>query len=348
MSGFKKFFKWLSGENLFSMESSKPISDASSPFTSFMNSLTGAGLTGQQVAQNEYQERLSNTAYQRSVADMQRAGLNPAMMYGSGSAASSPSGASVSSPSLDFQSIISALTLPKQLEQMKASIELQRANAAAQHASKLNTDADTEIKRKQARSMDLDYKFAEDTYDARARGIENAANLSDEQIKNARETRNLLLRQIDTEIQKAASEQERKMLYYWQTQVEKANEHQITALTPLIMEYQKAQTFAQRAAGSASLVHAAHEQKIIDSGQIEKEVQLLSEQVRKTINEADRAAFDSLISEYQHALQTGHISDFMNKVNSMYGHDNYIPDAVFGALNMVTNTIGNVFSGVLK
>lgn len=46
------------------------------------------------VAQQEaYQTQMSNTAYQRASADMTAAGLNPMMMFGSGSAASTPSGA---------------------------------------------------------------------------------------------------------------------------------------------------------------------------------------------------------------------------------------------------------------
>jgi len=44
--------------------------------------------------QQQFQTQMSNTAYQRASTDMQAAGLNPAMMFGSGSAASSPSGAS--------------------------------------------------------------------------------------------------------------------------------------------------------------------------------------------------------------------------------------------------------------
>lgn len=40
----------------------------------------------------DFQEQMSSTAYQRASKDMESAGLNPAMMFGSGSAASSPSG----------------------------------------------------------------------------------------------------------------------------------------------------------------------------------------------------------------------------------------------------------------
>lgn len=40
-----------------------------------------------------WQEQMSNTAYQRAVADMTKAGLNPALMFGSGSPANTPTGA---------------------------------------------------------------------------------------------------------------------------------------------------------------------------------------------------------------------------------------------------------------
>lgn len=44
----------------------------------------------------DFQSQQSNTAYQRASSDMQKAGLNPAMMFGSGSAASTPSGSTAS------------------------------------------------------------------------------------------------------------------------------------------------------------------------------------------------------------------------------------------------------------
>jgi hypothetical protein len=68
-----------------------------------------------QLQRNWYEE-MSNTAYQRAMADMRKAGLNPILAYSQGGAATSPTGisagsaASINSPGGDtLTSVLSAI-----------------------------------------------------------------------------------------------------------------------------------------------------------------------------------------------------------------------------------------------
>lgn len=91
------------------------ISGGASLLSSIFSSSTSASNTQAQIAAQQqmqqqseqfnaaeaqktrdFTESMSNTAYARASADMKNAGLNPAVMFGSGSAASTPSGATAS------------------------------------------------------------------------------------------------------------------------------------------------------------------------------------------------------------------------------------------------------------
>jgi hypothetical protein len=103
-----------------------------------------------------FQDSESSTAYQRASKDMQAAGLNPMMMFGSGGAASTPSGsagsagaASISAPNMALKNAPSALgglgdavskalnsaistkTLDKMTEEI-SNLQAQQANIKAQ------------------------------------------------------------------------------------------------------------------------------------------------------------------------------------------------------------------------
>ena len=73
------------------------------PVGNFVNTISGAKAAqdfsaSEAEKQRNWEEQMSNSAYQRSMEDMKKAGLNPAAMYsGVGGAASTPSGASASS-----------------------------------------------------------------------------------------------------------------------------------------------------------------------------------------------------------------------------------------------------------
>lgn len=132
--------------------------------------------------QMQFQENMSNTAYQRSKDDMVKAGLNPALMYGSGGAASSPSGAGFTAQSKNpFEqlgnSAIGLMSLKKDLEKKDGEIALSHqmaetqktqqianlntAKAAAASTNKTNTEAEILNDRKKAIKAESDYSEKE-------------------------------------------------------------------------------------------------------------------------------------------------------------------------------------------
>lgn len=64
----------------------------------------------------DFEERMSGTAYQRAVSDMRNAGINPYLVYGGASSASTPSGTSASSGSAYSSSARSGSGRPSAIE----------------------------------------------------------------------------------------------------------------------------------------------------------------------------------------------------------------------------------------
>lgn len=260
----------LSGEEDY-MDIYNSLGRGNSFGSSILAKWFGFGLTDAEKATNalnmaeaqrarEWDKQLADTQYQRGVIDMQKAGLNPALMFGSASPAPSPSspvatGVSPSSGGVSFQDMLSLLTLPMQLSQMSA-------NVAATRASAQNIAADTQ-------SKSLDNVWKERTLDTRVRAAELQNNLTETDIKFIDDQRSQIRQNIENLKAQAKTEAERTFLVAAQKGLADAQATQIAALLPYQQLLAAAQTTNQQASACASFMNAMYQRHMLDKGMIE-------------------------------------------------------------------------------
>lgn len=308
--------KLLSGAaDLLGLDSLAQSLGDGSQAESLYNSWTQAGPTGRDL----WQAKREDTGYQRATADMQAAGLNPALMYGSGQAA--PSTPASSGQAMSLSDMLELSTLPARLENLQASTK--------------NTEAATEKTKSETVGQIISNEFAAELnqsaldsqrvirelsrhqiheVDAKIDSLEqNRQNLIVDMQKSIKEmsVMDAQISRIDTQNLGSLAD----------ILLKRASASRIVSLLPYEQLYMSAKTDAERGAAAASFAQAAWQNGLIDSGYVETTCKAL--EITNSINEVKAAltnpnyAYDSAVLDTAGRALMATISAILNPIKGI-------------------------------
>ena len=220
-----------------------------------------------------------NTKYQRTVTDMMKAGVNPALAMKGGITTQAASNIAAQGATPAYMNMNAVASLAQSISQAKLN-----------DAERRNLDSKTLLNEKQANYYDelgdktavetvllnIDAKYHEEQKQLEMEGQRISNSIGEEQIKEVKEKVNKLIADTQKSIAEAKTEEEKQKLIAQEAILKKAQAYQIYALVPFHQNLMAAQSESARAAAKVHMVEAAFKKGLIDAGAIEAEVRRLN------------------------------------------------------------------------
>ena len=278
-------------------------------FGNWLAGQTGSRLTDAQQQANEFtaqqatlawnrQMAADNTKYQRQVADMQAAGLNPILAAGAGASTPAASAGSSVSPG-------SATMNPLAIIDLLSTLGLRKAQTK-------NIEANTEKTGSETVAQRLLNNYIEESERLRLEGLGLANQMTGVQVKSVYKQMDLIDQDINLRLKQAKTEDERAALLFAQRLVQDATAQQIKEMLPYMKALSEAQTEQARAAAAASFANAAYQKHLIDDGYI-------TSMIRQMDANASQSDVQAELLRIKRAMRTGEVESIANDSNSTFG-----------------------------
>lgn len=253
--------------------------------SSLISKWSGSGLTGAQREEMEWNEQQAaitrqreDTQYQRTVADMKAAGVNPALAMTNG-ASVSPSSAQAQgnvnsgSNGMSMSDLIQLIRLPMEMRQMSRMTD---ADIAMKNAQTGLTVAETGKVQRESEGISNQNEWFVNTRDYERDFLE----LRNEGQRIVNSLNSASIRKIEAEIpeiqerirllsEQATTEQYQRALMSMQANLARVQAENIVALQPYQQALLNEQAGQARAAAGFAWVQAAYQQRLIDDGYVE-------------------------------------------------------------------------------